>query len=876
MPIQVLSTRTSFASGEVSPNIRAASDLQRHATGAEKLENLVVMVEAIVTRRPGTRFVLEAKNEAELGRMIEFRYTGSDYYVLAFNGGKMRVLKDGGFLLSGGVPFEVSIPWAAADLINLRISSSGNVLIAVCDGYPPYQITRLDHTNWTVVQYRPQGGPVDTQNLDSTKTILANGITPGSTINLIGTGNPFTSGMVDGIFRLDEASQSIVSLWQASETISLTTETVATLASYFGDTATQSNAYDGNDSTSSSKTTATTAYVGAVVSPASTILSAAVLMGSPAPGAHGTMTLALYGKTGSPANDTDGTLLATLAYDVDADGSTRHTLTSSDTVSTYDHIWVKASYSGSATTIQFMSIDPKRLSASQPPTLRRWQTNIYQALTSGNTGTVAPVHTSGDVAGSTGGVTWRYLNSGYGFVQILTVTDANHATAKILSQLPNSLTGTATYRYWPPAWCNDAGWPKNVAAHDQRFEFQRDNEYWLTKPTTTDNFELTTLDDSAIARRLVSPDGSFVQLECALSSGVLVQGARDQEWLTRAPGNFDALTATSVRDVPDTTEGSASHVPAQVDRGAIFIGRSRKRLHYIAFDRLTEQLNVQELSIAARHIFGAGAVAMAWQRDPHRVLWVVLADGTLASITFMPDEKIIAPARHPMTNCFIEDIVSIPTSDNGYSDVYLQTRRTINNATHRYYEQLQAFFEPADQDAPTAEGAWFVDCGLRYQGAPTMTVTGLDHLIGQTVRILADGAQQKEKVVDNSGHIALDSEASDVIAGLPIAWKFRDLPRDVAVQGATSKGSPKRASYIAIEYRNSAGGQAQFNEGEQEPITETGDLDYGAAIPLLTGMKTLTLASETEDEGVLELDGDNALPFTLLAISMLLEIEEPV
>jgi hypothetical protein len=61
---------------------------------------------------------------------------------------------------------------------------------------------------------------------------------------------------------------------------------------------------------------------------------------------------------------------------------------------------------------------------------------------------------------------------------------------------------------------------------------------------------------------------------------------------------------------------------------------------------------------------------------------------------------------------------------------------------------------------------FFVDCGLRYVGSPISTVSGLDHLIGETVDVFADGAYIGEKVVSSGGTILLDNAASIIAVGL--------------------------------------------------------------------------------------------------------------
>jgi hypothetical protein len=262
-------------------------------------------------------------------------------------------------------------------------------------------------------------------------------------------------------------------------------------------------------------------------------------------------------------------------------------------------------------------------------------------------------------------------------------------------------------------------------------------------------------------------------IEWALDNGVIVLGCRDNEILIRAPGTYEALTPDNVRAPPGSREGSASHIPAAAENGVVFIGRSRKRLHYAEFDPDTQKLAPFEVSLTGRHLLKGKADELAWQRDPLRVLWISNQDGTLAGLTFMTEHKIAGMHSHPMTNAIVEKVRSIPSSDEGVSDVYMIVQRTINGGTHRYVEQLGGYFESVDT---TANGAWFFDCAASYSGVAATVIGGLNHLIGQTVGILADYAGHVRKVVDNSGNITLDRAASNVVARSPTKPSSRSAP----------------------------------------------------------------------------------------------------
>lgn len=95
-------------------------------------------------------------------------------------------------------------------------------------------------------------------------------------------------------------------------------------------------------------------YVGLTLLSASRI-SKLVVYGSNDDGfifsANPSVTIDIYGKTGAaPSTSTDGTLLGTLSFTDTANESAGRTITSTDTSTSYDHVWARIS-TGSSTSI---------------------------------------------------------------------------------------------------------------------------------------------------------------------------------------------------------------------------------------------------------------------------------------------------------------------------------------------------------------------------------------------------------------------------------------------------------------------------------------------------------------------------------------------
>ncbi|MDN3278783.1 hypothetical protein QWJ07_31290 [Frankia sp. RB7] len=731
--------RVTFAGGEIGPQLAARADLAKYQIAVEAMENFIVLKGGGATRAPGTRFVLELKDQSQRGKLIPFRRTSSDYYALVINAGVSRFVRQGGFLQNPDTsPYEASVPWAEADLATLRAAQAGNQIFVASGTRVPQTITRVATLNWTCADYAPASGPVDTQNFDTSITVQANGVT--STITLSGTNSPFTADMVGGVMRLDDRDLSTTPEWSAVETA------IALLAE------------------------------------------------------------------------------------------------------------------------------------------RRWNGNVYQAQVNNvDAGPNAPVHTEGDVSAGASKQTWRFLHPGYGFVRITSFVNANQVLATVLTRLPSNLTTGATYRWYAPAWTSGKGYPEVVAYNYPRLGWYRGNIGWLTGEDDVQNFDLAKADDTdAIAFRVIAPDGSLVEIKWALpSSGILMLGTSDIEWVLRGPGAFDALTPKTARPFAMGSDGSAPQIANAIDGGVMFLGRTQKRLHYTKVDPASQsqQLASQELSVTAEHIFSPGVVGACWQRDPNRVLWMWFADGSIASLTFMPEQQVAAFCRHPRTNAFVEDMCCIPSVSSGTDEVYLIVRRTINGQTKRYVEQMADYFQPQDVKAPTAAGAWFLDCALHITGSGLTQITQLAHLEGQEVAVFAEGAMQKRKTV-SGGTIALDRPSDDVLVGLPVRGYIRDLPRNFNTQTGGTAGEQKTVHEALVQLLYAGGGSLRVYNSEEdnpelwEPAIETGAYDYSAMPPLVSKKLKLTVEGAWAEEAQLEFECDDALPCTVLALSPKIEVAE--
>jgi hypothetical protein len=205
-----------------------------------------------------------------------------------------------------------------------------------------------------------------------------------------------------------------------------------------------------------------------------------------------------------------------------------------------------------------------------------------------------------------------------------------------------------------------------------------------------------------------------------------------------------------------------------------------------------------------------------------------------------------------------ESVAVIPSTSE--DEVWVTCNRTINGSAVRYIERMK----PRDW-GDDMEDMFFVDSGLTYDGDSTSTITGLDHLEGETVAILADGAVQPSKTV-SSGAITLTDAASVVQVGLPYTYKLKPMRMDQNTQQGTSKGSVKKITEAVISFYKTL--NARYGDG-----TDTYDInwretsaEYTTPPDLVTGDKVVVADGGFSVEDPFQIEGSDPMPCSIRAI----------
>lgn len=281
----------------------------------------------------------------------------------------------------------------------------------------------------------------------------------------------------------------------------------------------------------------------------------------------------------------------------------------------------------------------------------------------------------------------------------------------------------------------------------------------------------------------------------------IVPGATDLIVLTSEAAchlraqNTDVLTPSSVDPKTNGPIGASNVAPVVTSKSVLYEQARGGRIREMVYSWDSQKYESNDVSIMAPHLFDGYTIkSSTFTSSPHQTAWYVRSDGVLLGLTYVPEHKVLAWHQHN-TDGYFESIAAIP---EGKEDViYAIVRRTVNTRTVRYVEKFNT------RVFATLADSYFVDAGATYSGSAATVISGLWHLEGKTVIILADGAVVKGKVVTN-GAVTLDVAASKVHIGIAYTSDLQTLPLGLEAE-ALGQGTEKNVNSVTMRVYQSSG-----------------------------------------------------------------------
>ena len=410
--------------------------------------------------------------------------------------------------------------------------------------------------------------------------------------------------------------------------------------------------------------------------------------------------------------------------------------------------------------------------------------------------------------------------------------------------------------------------PSVVSFFEQRLVFGNTNNnpqtLFFSKNGDYDNFTVGTGDDDALIYTIASNQVNAIRYLSA--TRVLTVGTSGGEYVLTST-NDGPVTPTTTLIRKYSNYGTATIEPVQVADVTLFVQRGARKIREFKFvgDVNTGGYQAPDMTILAEHITKGGITQMAYQQEPDSVVWCIRADGTLLGLTYRREEEVVAWHKHVLGGVFgsgqavVESIATLPT-DSGEDSLFMIVKRTIDSVTKRYVEKLKPF-----DFGSLSTAAHFVDSGLSYSGSSTTTLTGLYHLRGQTLNILANGSSHPTATVSNGG-VTLNSAATTAAVGFSFTSSMQTLRLEAGSVDGTSQGKPKRIHGITLRLFETVGLEVGNSSTDVDRIPfRDSSMAMDAAVPLFTGDKDIEFRGGFDEDDRIYIQQSQALPMTILA-----------
>jgi hypothetical protein len=712
------SVQTNFRVGQISPRLQGYVDLPDYQNALKTLENMVVLPQSSVTRRPGTKYVNTTYNNVK-SRLVPFNFGQGESYVLEFSAGRIRIfynnpstsepelIPDGGGDSSLGLTTYTdinnssqSIPYLASELEEINWAQSADTMFLAHPNHPPLRLKRagLNIDDWSIDEFPFKNGPFLPVNSQLTWLRPSNvgdadyvdskiGEIPNSTNYILASTDALTlanHGLVNNeIVYLDNnvPSGSLVAgtnyyvVQATTNTFKLSTEIDGEPVSITGTGSGSDPIHVHQRSITEGATITLTALKG-------TKVEGCVFNQASASPANKFVTTAAHGLS-------DGNKLQFKTGNVDGFSVDVDYYVVNSTASTTE-FQLAATSGGSPITVTGSDTVP--VGGLYKLTESADHINDGAGFTSSDIGRLVRLDTAVKPK-----IKW-----GYG--RITAVASTTEITLHVLEDL----SGVNDTQSWALGSFSDTtGYPRTVAIYQQRMVFAGTSEepqtVHFSKTGDFDNFSTTEplgqltgtavggtsifgeqiYDDNALALSISSDTVDRIvylsaqeRLTVGTTGGIFQMfGSRDDVTLT--PFNFAVVRISAWN--------AAVARPIEIGNSLLYIQQNGRKVRELNYSRQEDEYAADDLAIRAEDVTVTGVVEGVYQDQPNALVWFRRNDGKLACMTFVASVPLVAWHLHTIggyqpdatygNHAKVESLCVIPQTD--HDQLWMTVKREV-------------------------------------------------------------------------------------------------------------------------------------------------------------------------------------------------------
>ena len=856
-----------FNGGIWSEVLKGRYDLGNYKSAARTCENFIPTRYGQVEKRSGTKHLGFAKYDDKACVLHPFQFSVNTKFILEFGEQYIRFWSnDLQVETAPDTPLEVSTNYLEDELYELQIRAVNDVVYIVHPNHPVGKLTRLADDNWTYAAAELELPFVD-PDINSTVVTLTPSATTGNGVTITASSAAFDAAHVGSILRLKHLSETdTTSTYDRNIPIDDVFDPAIGYA--VGDTV-EGGGF-GTPSRKNLYTCHTTYPAGftASLTPPAAYFSDGIIAINNKP------------ASGKWSFKTSGIWNGTWRLDRSVDGGSN---------------WATIKVLNSANDANYLVEEDEE---GEEALIRVVATAIdFTALQN------ALVELT------------IFSTSVYGTAEVLTVAgNGLSVTADII----DDFYSTDPSASWQESGFSERqGYPRALSLFDNRLVFagtkKKPQAFFYSEINSYDNLTATTtLADAPFFVETLSEDQSAVQWVTAQRE--LFVGTASVEGVLTTRKQDEAQSAENLPIIRWNESMGSAHRPALPLRDSLLtLQRGRTTLNMISYSLDKDGYTGEEVSLLCPHLFSSGVLQMAHLREPYTGAFTAQEDGTLCHMIYEPKLEVTGWCKYTTYRGEFKSVAVLPSAGNEGTegdDVWVSVQRpdptpdslfsswtpnsgwlvgnersnlgknyicqTTHQGSDNFEDDLAAGLwkqtvvthierfvtgNTERQEVNDADNMWYLDSALKFTGLGLRTITGLDHLEGETVCVLADGI--KGSYIVSAGSITLDVDANTVIVGIPITSEFE--PFDLEAEGSFGKRKQLYDSKLMV-WRSLGGSVAHDGQDYQELIYHTAGELMDSALPLKDGWIEVFHESSYARQKYWRVKHDEPFPFTLQAV----------
>lgn len=454
-----------------------------------------------------------------------------------------------------------------------------------------------------------------------------------------------------------------------------------------------------------------------------------------------------------------------------------------------------------------------------------------------------------------------------GIAQVFQVTSPTVARVRVLRPFGAI---TASKDWWEGSWSGLRGYPTAVAIHEGRLFWGGEDRIWGSVSDDFDSYDDEVEGDSGPISRTIGA-GAIRVINWMMSMARLIMGTSEHAANIAAQkmdGNNPLSARSTTFEEPLTPFNF--NIKTVSSRG-VFVDRTKQRLYELIYDIDVQDYKAVDLSIFAPDYNEVGITQIAVQMKPDIRVHCVRSDGTVGVLVYDRAENVMAWCEVELGgpgNWQVEDVAVLPGT---VEDQVYYTVKAFNSVDGEERYLLKWSLE---SEARGGLNNYMADAWFQYDGTPISTLTGADHLAGQTVTVWADGAYVGDATVSGNptpGEVDLSvftgAPFSNVIVGLQYTAQFKSTKLATMERiGLLEHKKIDKIGFLAefLHYQGLQYGP-DFNNLYDLPLVENGQVTPADTIWDEYHEENFPFGGEWDPDSRICLQAQSPKPCTLLA-----------